>query len=151
MVIIQRVALEHRSLFLLQLYCSVSSHNAMTVLISTKGFESVNAVPEDYGEADSGITLARSTLTFSLTVIARSPCDEAIQGPRAVAPGLLRCARNDGGVDATIIGHRLSTGKPSLWGQGRKIGERAAAGPWIAALAMTVEVRVALRLFAPSP
>jgi len=42
-----------------------------------------------------------------LTVIARSPCDEAIQGPRAVAPGLLRCARNDGGVDATIIGHRL--------------------------------------------
>jgi hypothetical protein len=24
-----------------------------------------------------------------------------------VAPGLLRCARNDGGVDAAIIGHRL--------------------------------------------
>jgi hypothetical protein len=43
--------------------------------------------------------------TPPLTVIARSPCDEAIQGPRAVAPGLLRCARNDGGVDATIIGH----------------------------------------------
>ena len=41
------------------------------------------------------------------SVIARSPCDEAIQGPRAVAPGLLRCARNDGGVDAAIIGHRL--------------------------------------------
>ena len=37
----------------------------------------------------------------TLAVIARSPCDEAIQGPRAVAPGLLRCARNDGGVDAT--------------------------------------------------
>src|ERR1700677_2144622 len=35
-----------------------------------------------------------------------SPCDEAIQGPRAVAPGLLRCARNDGALDATIIGHR---------------------------------------------
>ena len=48
------------------------------------------------------------TRTPPLTVIARSPCDEAIQGPRAVAPGLLRCARNDGGVDATIIGHRLS-------------------------------------------
>jgi hypothetical protein len=45
--------------------------------------------------------------TPPLTVIARSPCDEAIQGPRAVTPGLLRCARNDGGVDATIIGHRL--------------------------------------------
>ena len=43
------------------------------------------------------------TRTPLLTVIARSPCDEAIQGPRAVAPGLLRCARNDGGV----IGHRL--------------------------------------------
>ena len=42
-----------------------------------------------------------------LNVIARSPCDEAIQGPRAVAPGLLRCARNDDGVDAAIIGHRL--------------------------------------------
>ena len=64
MVIIQRVALEHRCLFLLQLYCSVSSHNAMTMLISTKVFEIVNAVPEDYGDADCGITLARSTLTF---------------------------------------------------------------------------------------
>ena len=42
------------------------------------------------------------------SVIARSPCDEAIQGPRTVAPGLLRCARNDGGVDAAIIGRRLS-------------------------------------------
>ena len=50
----------------------------------------------------------RGTRTPPSTVIARSPCDEAIQGPRAVAPGLLRCARNDGGVDATIIGHRLS-------------------------------------------
>src|SRR6202044_1741563 len=50
----------------------------------------------------------RRTRTPPLTVIARSPCDEAIQGPRAVAPGLLRCARNDGGVDATIIGHRLN-------------------------------------------
>ena len=50
----------------------------------------------------------RGTRIPTLTVIARSPCDEAIQGPRAVAPGLLRCARNDGGVDATIIGHRLS-------------------------------------------
>src|ERR1700688_2352967 len=47
------------------------------------------------------------TRTRPLTVIARSPCDEAIQGPRAVAPGLLRCARNDGGADATIIGLRL--------------------------------------------
>ena len=46
------------------------------------------------------------TRTPPSTVIARSPCDEAIQGPRAVAPGLLRCARNDGGVDAVIIGHR---------------------------------------------
>src|ERR1700723_1335282 len=50
----------------------------------------------------------RGTRTPPLTVIARSACDEAIQGPRAVAPGLLQCARNDGGVDATIIGHRLS-------------------------------------------
>src|SRR5580658_10506760 len=49
----------------------------------------------------------RGTRTPPLTVIARSPCDEAIQRPRAVAPGLLRCARNDGGVDATIIGHRM--------------------------------------------
>src|SRR5271170_5413754 len=40
-----------------------------------------------------------------LTVIARSPCDEAIQGPRAVAPGLLRRARCDGRADAAIIGH----------------------------------------------
>src|ERR1700678_3185976 len=30
-------------------------------------------------------------------VIARSSCDEATQGPRDAAPGLLRCARNDGG------------------------------------------------------
>ena len=45
--------------------------------------------------------------TPPLTVIARSPCDEAIQGPRAVAPGLLRCARNDGEVDGAILGHRL--------------------------------------------
>jgi hypothetical protein len=44
----------------------------------------------------------------ALAVIARSPCDEAIQGPRTVAPGLLRCARNDGGVDVAIIGHRIS-------------------------------------------
>src|ERR1700734_398853 len=51
----------------------------------------------------------RGTRTPPLTVIARSPCDEAIQGPCAVAPGLLRCARNDGGVDATIIAHRLSS------------------------------------------
>src|SRR5579863_6750133 len=50
----------------------------------------------------------RGTRTPPLTVIARSPCDEAIQGPRAVAPGLLRCARNDDGVEAAIIGHRLS-------------------------------------------
>ena len=64
MVIIQRVALEHRCLFLLQLYCSVSSHNVMTLLMSTKDFESVNAVPEGYGDADYEITLARSTLTF---------------------------------------------------------------------------------------
>ena len=55
MVIIQQVALEHRCLFLFQLYCSVSSHNAMTLLIATKGFESENAVPEDYGDADCGI------------------------------------------------------------------------------------------------
>ena len=45
-----------------------------------------------------------------LAVIARSPCDEAIQGPRAVAPGLLRFARNDGGVDAAIIGRLLIQG-----------------------------------------
>jgi hypothetical protein len=30
------------------------------------------------------------------SVIARSPCDEATQGPRDAAPGLLRFARNDG-------------------------------------------------------
>jgi hypothetical protein len=30
------------------------------------------------------------------SVIARSSCDEAIQGPRDAAPGLLRFARNDG-------------------------------------------------------
>src|SRR5271163_1285731 len=56
----------------------------------------------------------RLRLSTPLAVIARSPCDEAIQGPRAVAPGLLRCARNDGGVDATIIGHRLSRAPPGL-------------------------------------
>ena len=33
------------------------------------------------------------------------------QGPRTVAPGLLRFARNDGGVDAAIIGHRHSIGR----------------------------------------
>src|SRR5277367_4552414 len=49
------------------------------------------------------------------SVIARSPCDEAIQGPRAVAPGLLRCARNDDGVDAAIIGHRLSGLRARKW------------------------------------
>jgi hypothetical protein len=53
------------------------------------------------------------TRTPPLTVIARSPCDEAIQGPRAVAPGLLRCARNDGGVDAAIIGLASATSNVS--------------------------------------
>src|SRR5271154_4008274 len=32
----------------------------------------------------------------ALSLIARSPCDEATQGPRDAAPGLLRCTRNDG-------------------------------------------------------
>ena len=42
-------------------------------------------------------------------VIARSSCDEAIQGPRDAAPGLLRCARNDGwGVGSFISARRLS-------------------------------------------
>ena len=42
-------------------------------------------------------------------VIARSACDEAIQGPRDAAPGLLRCARNDGcGVGSFVSGRRLS-------------------------------------------
>ena len=125
MVIIQRVALEHRSLFLLQLYCSVSSHNAMTVLISTKGFESVNAVPEDYGEADSGITLARSTLTFSLTVIARSPCDEAIQGPRAVAPGIFAALAMTVELTQQLLGIALAQGSHHFGGKvGRSASER---------------------------
>jgi hypothetical protein len=43
-------------------------------------------------------------------VIARSPCDKAIQGPRNVAPGLLRCARNDGfGVGSIVSGRRLTS------------------------------------------
>ena len=63
MVIIQRVAIEHRRLFLLQLYYNVSSHNAMTVPMSTKGFESVNAVPEDYGD---GLRDYAGTLDFDL-------------------------------------------------------------------------------------
>jgi hypothetical protein len=50
----------------------------------------------------------RSRPLALLAVIARSPCDEAIQGPRTVAPGLLRCARNDGGLDPAIIGCRLN-------------------------------------------
>ena len=38
-----------------------------------------------------------------------SSCDEAIQGPRDAAPGLLHCARNDGwGVGSSISGRRLS-------------------------------------------
>src|ERR1700678_4290022 len=42
-------------------------------------------------------------------VIARSSCDEATQGPRDAAPGLLRCARNDGlGVGSLVSGRRLS-------------------------------------------
>src|ERR1700735_2221246 len=48
------------------------------------------------------------------SVIARSPCDEAIQGARAVAPGLPRCARNDGGVDAAIIGRLLINLEPLI-------------------------------------
>ena len=48
-------------------------------------------------------------------VIARSSCDEAIQGPRDAAPGLLRCARNDGwGVGSFIFGRRLSTNRSLL-------------------------------------
>src|SRR5277367_6078696 len=44
-------------------------------------------------------------------VIARSSCDEAIQGPRDAAPGLLRCARNDGwGVGSFISGRRPTCG-----------------------------------------
>jgi hypothetical protein len=54
----------------------------------------------------------RPWLNTPLAVIARSPCDEAIQGPRAVAPGLLRCARNDGRVDAAIIGRLLRGDAP---------------------------------------
>jgi hypothetical protein len=48
-------------------------------------------------------------------VIARSPCDEAIQGPRTVAPGLLRFARNDGvEVGSLISGLALQDSFDSL-------------------------------------
>jgi hypothetical protein len=40
--------------------------------------------------------ITESTGRDASPVIARSSCDEAIQGPRDAAPGLLRCARNDG-------------------------------------------------------
>src|ERR1700722_3267651 len=46
------------------------------------------------------------------SVIARSPCDEAIQGPRAAAPGL-RCARNDDGVDLHITRPWMSSNAAS--------------------------------------
>jgi hypothetical protein len=120
MAIIQRVALEHRCLFLLQLYCSLSSHDAMTVLTSTKGFESVNAVPEDYGDADCGITLARSTLTFFRPGMLSGTVGPARRGfiPTQIYP-----------VCFSWHSEAIHFG-----GQGRKIGERAAAGPWIAAL-----------------
>ncbi|AJA61194.1 hypothetical protein RN69_13020 [Bradyrhizobium japonicum] len=39
------------------------------------------------------VAFAGATLS---TVIARSPCDEAIQSASAEGTGLLRCARNDG-------------------------------------------------------
>ena len=37
------------------------------------------------------------------SVIARSPCDEAIQGPTSATPGLLRFARNDGGGVGSLV------------------------------------------------
>jgi hypothetical protein len=43
------------------LLCKLSQRNDGA---DKKGFESVNAVLEDYGDADCVITLARSTLTF---------------------------------------------------------------------------------------
>src|SRR6202042_3307380 len=46
-----------------------------------------------------------------LAVIARSSCDEAIQGPRDVAPGLLRCANKKQTVTALILLEKLCTEK----------------------------------------
>ena len=46
--------------------------------------------------------------TSFFAVIARKPCDEAIQGSQPVAPGLLRSARNDGGCNAMISLRRLT-------------------------------------------
>ena len=44
----------------------------------------------------SGASFEDAARLRAASVIARSSCDEATQGPRDAAPGLLRCARNDG-------------------------------------------------------
>ncbi|HWD59002.1 MAG TPA: hypothetical protein VG308_12015, partial [Stellaceae bacterium] len=44
----------------------------------------------------SGASFDEMARLRAASVIARSSCDEATQGPRDAAPGLLRCARNDG-------------------------------------------------------
>ena len=44
----------------------------------------------------SGAAFDEMARLRAASVIARSSCDEATQGPRDAAPGLLRCARNDG-------------------------------------------------------
>jgi len=50
---------------------------------------------------------------FFEAVIARSSCDEAIQGPQPAAPGSLRYARDDAGGGFNYIGRRLSAGLPA--------------------------------------
>ena len=59
---------------------------------------------DDYGNGLERVVLFGSR---ARAVIARSPCDEAIQGLRAVAPGLLRCARNDGLGVGSFISERI--------------------------------------------
>ena len=44
-----------------------------------------------------------------MTVIARSPCDEAIQGPRAVAPGLLAALAMTVELTQQLLGIALSS------------------------------------------
>ena len=107
--------------FHFQLYCFVSSHSAMTVLIAMKGFESEMLFPKIYGDADCGITLARSTLTFSAPGM--------LSGTDwACAPGL----HPRSNITRLFL---IGTAKPSTLGG--KVGRSASeprAGPWIAAL-----------------
>src|SRR5271163_3786078 len=65
--------------------------------------------------AVSGASFDEMAQLRAASVIARSSCDEATQGPRDAAPGLLRCARNDGlELARSFLGARLQFSALSL-------------------------------------